>query len=152
MSTFGSGARRTIEAGTALSPSTAALDLKPYVTDVSGDQQIDQEEQTTLAATDHTGAKSFLYGNNGETGEIQVQYDKEGVLIHWLEDIKAAGVQNSDFNVVVFDYPFGKKTGAVYFMRPVKISGYRIQGGIAAKVAGSVSFQRSGEVTVGTVA
>lgn len=151
MPTFGHGARRKIKIGTILSPTQPVLNLVPYVTDVSGDTSIDQEEQTTLDAQNHVGAKTFLYGNNGETGELTVQFDKEGVLIRYLEDLKAQGVQNSDFNVTVFDYPFGDAVGALVISRPIKINGYRMAGGIAAKIAGSVSFTRSGEPTIANV-
>ena len=150
MSNFSHGTKGKILIGTVANPNTPTFELTQYLTDASNDTSIDTEEQTTMGSSQTmSGAKSFLYGNNDETGQMSCNFDKQGVLLRYLDDVKDAGQEDSDFNVVCRHYPAGDKPGHVFIQRPIKIRSYNWSGGIAKKWDGQISFQRSGDTTIG---
>ena len=150
MGQFSHGTKGKVLIGTVANPNVPTFDLTPYLTDQSGDNSIDTEESTTMGSSQtQSGAKSFLYGNNDETGQLSVNWDKLGVLLRFVDDVKDAGQQDSDFNVVCRHYPAGDKPGHVFLERPIKLKSYNWGGGIAKKWDGQISYQRSGDVTIG---
>ena len=150
MSNFSHGTKGKVMIGTVADPNNPTFDLTQYLTDASADSSIDTEEQTTMGSSQAmSGGKSFLYGNNDETGSLSCNYDKQGVLLHYLDDVKDAGQEESDFNVVCRHYPAGDKPGYVFIERPIKIKTYNFSGGIGKKWDGQISFQRSGNTIVG---